>query len=182
MGKLLVLGGLACAAAWYFFVGAGAKLDEDMVREFYALESRATMSRDPEALCALMSSKLELTQETVVLGQTTTETLNKKQACEAQVQAFQQFKDLGDKVNAMLTIEYNYTIDSIEISPNRKAAVVHVSNTLKMGEQMMQFRTVSKDQLKREWGMVKVAKADATTHVRMHMAGMSDPAKFLQQQ
>lgn len=182
MGKLLIIGGLVCAAAWYFFGGSGAKLDEDMVREFYVLESHATLSRNPEALCALMSSKLALTQKTVVLGQTTTETLNKKQACEAQTQAFQQFKDLGDKANAMLTIAYNYTIDSIEISPNRKTAVVHVSNMLKMGEQMMQFRTVSKDQLKREWGMMKVAKADSTTHVRMHLAGMHDPAKYLQPQ
>ena len=82
----------------------------------------------------------------------------------------------------MLTIEYNYTINSIEIWPNRETAVIQVSNTLKMGEQTMQFRTDSKDQLKREWGTVKVAKADATTHVRMHLAGMHDLTKFLQPQ
>lgn len=83
-------------------------------------------------------------------GLNSTETLNKKQACEARHKAFQQFKDLGDKADAMLTIEYNYTIDSIAITPNRKTAVVQMSNILKIGEQLMQFRTVSTDELKRE--------------------------------
>ncbi|MES2949863.1 MAG: hypothetical protein V4858_15075 [Pseudomonadota bacterium] len=179
MGKLVAMVGLACAAAWYYFVG-GAKLDEDMVRQFYVEEAHATLARKPEALCALMSSKLVVTQETRVLGQTNTETLNKKQACEAQHQAFQQFKEMGDKADAMLTIEYDYTIDSIDISPNRKQAVVQVSNTLKMGGQLMQFRTASTDQLRREWGMVKIAKADSKTQVQMHLAGMQDPAKYLQ--
>ena len=53
-------------------------------------------------------------------------------------------------------------------SANASFSVVqgfHVSSMLKVGEQLMQFRTVSKDQFKRKWGMVKVAKADATTHV-----------------
>lgn len=182
MGKLLAMVGMAGAAAWYFLVGAGAQLDEDMVRDFYVLESNATLSRNPQALCALLSSKAVVTQETVVLGQSNTEVLNKKQACQAQQQTFQQFKDIGDKVDGMLTIEYDYTIDSIEIAPNRKTAVVRVSNILKMGEQLMQFRTVSTDHLQREWGMVKIAKAEAKTHVRMHMAGMLDPAKYLQSQ
>ena len=68
-------------------------------------------------------------------------------------------------------------------SANASFSVVqgfHVSSMLKVGEQLMQFRTVSKDQFKRKWGMVKVAKADATTHVRMHLAGMHDTAKYLQ--
>lgn len=181
MGKLFVMVVMAGAAAWYYFVG-GAKLDEDMVRQFYVAEAHATLSRDPQALCALMSSKLVLTQEIQAMGQSVTGTLNKKEACEAQHKAFQQFKDIGDKANAILTIEYDYSIDNIEISPNRKTAVVQVSNILKMGEQLMQFRTVSTNQLKREWGIVRIAKADSKTNVRMHLAGMSDPAKYLQPQ
>lgn len=179
MTKLLAIIGLACAAAWYNFVG-GAKLDEELVRQFYLAESHATLSRDPEALCSLMSSKLVFTQETITMGQTATETMNKKQACESQRQSFQNFADIGNKTNGMLTIEYHYTIENIDISPNQKKAVVQVSSILKMGEQLMQFRTVSTDELKREWGVVRVAKSDAKTDVRLHMAGMLDPAKYLQ--
>lgn len=59
---------------------------------------------------------------------------------------------------------------------------MQMSNILKMGEQLMQFRTISTDQLRREWGLVRITKADSKTQVRMHLAGMHDPAKYLQSQ
>ncbi len=171
--------GVACAAAWYYFVGR-AKLDEDMVRQFYVDEAHAILSRDPEALCTLMSSELVLTQQMVGSEPTGSKIFNKKQACEAQHKAFQAYKELGDKVDGILTIEYDYTIDSIALSPNRKAATVQVSHTLKVGEALLQFRAVSTDELDRQWGMVRVAKADSKTNVRVHLEGLRDPAKFLQ--
>jgi len=181
MGKLLAIVGLACAAAWYYFVG-GAKLDEDMVRQFYTDAAHATLSRDPEALCAQMSSKLVVNQETVVMGQTSNQTLNKKQACEAQHKAFQQFKEMGEKVDGILTMEFDYSVDSITLSPNHKTAVVQMSSTLQMGGQLMQFRSVSTDELDREWGKVHITKSNSKTGVRMHLEAMRDPGKYLQSQ
>lgn len=50
MKKLLILG-VACAALWWYFIG-GRVLDEARVRGFYEQQMHATLSRNPEALCA----------------------------------------------------------------------------------------------------------------------------------
>lgn len=181
MMRLLVVVAVACAAAWYYFVG-GAKLDEELVRQFYESESHATLSRDPEALCKLYSSKLQLTQETLLMGQTTSQRMNKQQACDSQRESFRKFEEIGNKADGILTIEYDYTIERIDIAPNRKSATVQTSSTLKMGEGLMQFRSVTVDELHREWGIVKVAKADIKTGVRFNAAALADPGKFLQPQ
>ncbi|MDH4450484.1 MAG: hypothetical protein QE265_07835 [Rhodoferax sp.] len=179
MGRIWVMVVIASAAAWYYFVG-GAKLDEALIRRFYESGSHATLSRDPEALCKLYSDKLELTQETLMMGQTRSQRMNKQETCESQRQSFKYFEEIGNKVDGILTIEYDYQIEDIVIAPDRKSARVHLSSTLKMGENLMQFRSLGTDVLRREWGVVKVVKQDVVTRVRFDPAAIADPAKYLQ--
>lgn len=181
MLRVIALVAVVCGAGWYYFVG-GARLDEAMVRQFYLEEAHATLARDPDALCKLLARKSVVNQETLVLGQTISETLNRQQACEAQRKTFQLFDDLGEKAGGTLTIEYDYNIDKLEIAPNRKSATVEVSSTLKMGEAFVQIRSVSTDQLNREWGQVRILRADAKAKLRLHLAAMQDPAKYFRVQ
>jgi hypothetical protein len=181
MVKTIVFLAAVCAAGWYYFIG-GAQLDEAMVRQFYADEAHATLSRDPEALCKLFASKLVVRAETVMLGQTSTETLNQKQACDGQRKSFKMFEDIGVKADGILTIDYEYYIEKIEIAANRKSASVQMTSMLNMGNGMMVFKSSSTEQLTREWGKVLVLKADLKSKVTMHLAAVADPGKFLKEQ
>lgn len=182
MFKILATVGVLGAIALYYSAGPGSKLDEGMVRQMYESEAHATLSRDPKALCALFSTKLQLKQEVLIMGQTITETMNQQQACEGARKSFEVFADIGAKVDGILTIEYHYNIDKITLTPNRKTALVQLSRTLKMGEQLMQYTSESSEVVRREWGQVHITKVDAKTRVRMHAGGMVAPELFLQEQ
>ena len=168
-------------AGWYYFVG-GRQLDEQMVRDFYRAEAHATLSRDPEALCRLVSKSAVLRQQTLMSGQTRSETLNREQACEAFRKSHEFFEKVGEKAGGMLTIEYDYELGKVDIAPDRKSARVEFSSTLKMGESFMQFRTTSAERLVRRLGSVELAEADVTTRVSWTPGALADPAKYFQEQ
>lgn len=165
------------AALWYFAID-GSKLDEAMVREFYEKQQHAVLSRDPEALCKQFASKGVFTTETVMMGQTQADTLNQKSACDNTRKTWKTFEAMGEKAGGILTIEYDYKIDSVEISANKKRATVVTSNTLKMGESFMQFRTTATEELVRNYRVVQLAKSDSKTGVRMTAGALADPSKF----
>ncbi len=172
----LAIVGLA-VAGWYFVMD-GSKLDEAMVREFYEKQQHAVLSRKPDALCKQFASNGIFTTETVMMGQTQAATLNQKSACEGTRKTWEMFEAMGNKAGGILTIEYDYKIDSIELSANKKRATVVTSNTLKMGEALMQFRTTATEELVRNYRVVQLAKSDSKTGVRMTMGAMADPSKF----
>ena len=168
-------------AGWYFLVD-GSKLDEAMVRQFYEQQQHAVLSRDPEALCKQFAKNAVIKTEALMMGQTTSETHTAKTACDATRQTWQSFIDMGNKADAILTIEYEYKIDSIEVSANKKRATVVTSNTLKRGESFMQFRTTATEELVRNYRNVQLANSTSKTGVRFNPAALADPAKFLQSQ
>jgi hypothetical protein len=172
----LAIAGLA-AAGWYFAID-GSKLDESMVREFYEKQQHAVLSRDPQALCNQFASNAVVTTETLMMGQTQAQTLNNKTACDATRKTFKSFEDMGEKAGGILTIEYEYKIDSIDIAANKKRATVVTSNILKMGESFMQFRTTATEELVRNYRVVQLAKSDSKTGVRWTPSALADPSKF----
>jgi hypothetical protein len=181
MLKVIAIVAALGAAGWYYFFG-GARLDEAMVRQFYADQAHATLSRDAEALCKQYAKKLSLKQQTVMMGQTVSESYDRQAACAAQRQTFKGFEEMGDKAGGILTIDYEYQIDKIEIAPSKKSAIVHVSSTLKMGDTFMQIKSISTDQLTREWGTVYLLKGDIQSKARIHLGGLAEPEKFFKVQ
>ncbi len=153
-------------AGWYWQVG-GRQINESQVRDFYRQESHAMHSRDPEALCKLISSKYVGTERMTMMGDSLQSTTNREKTCESQRQAFESFEKIGDKMGGMLTIEYIQKIDSIEIAPNRKSARVTGTKTLKMGGAVMEFNTDFTEDIEREWGQAKMVRSDTTSRVGM---------------
>jgi len=168
-------------AGWYYFIG-GAKLDEALIRQFYADQAHATLSRDAEALCKQYAKKLSMKQEILTMGQSQIGTYGRKEACEAQRNTFKTFEELGERAGGILTIDYEYQIERIDIAPNKKSALVQVSSQLKMGDTFMQFKHVSTDELVREFGTVYLLKAQTQSKARIHMGGLMDPEKFFKAQ
>jgi hypothetical protein len=163
----LVLAIIGLAVGGWYFVIDGSKLDEAMVRAFYEQQQHAILSRNPEALCKQFASNAVINTETLMMGQTQAQTLTKKTACDATRESWKSFEAMGEKAGGILTIEYDYKIDSIQISANKKSATVVTSNTLKMGEAFMQFRTTATEELVRNYRQVQLARSDSKTGVRM---------------
>ncbi|MDM0076927.1 hypothetical protein QTH90_21135 [Variovorax sp. J2P1-59] len=166
-----------CVGAWYFFIG-GRKLDEAMVREYYEKEAHAILSRDPELLCKQLSSKAVIQDHTVMMGQAQDATLNRDQACDATRETFKLFENVGSKMGGMLTIEYDFHLDSVQVATDRKSAKVEGTSTLKMGETVMQFRSSFTQELVRELGQMRLLRSDQRSVVRMGGAGAMTQSDF----
>lgn len=178
MLKIIVILAAACGAAWYYFIG-GARLDEALVQQFYAEQAHATQSRDPEGLCKQLAGKLVLKHEAVMMGQTIAGTFNRDQACEDQRKTFKTFEELGAKADGVLTMDFQYNIDKLEIAPNRKSANVVVTSTLNMGNGLMVVKSVSQEQVIREWGKVLMLKGDVKSRMRANLPALADPGSHL---
>lgn len=164
--KKIILVVALCVGAWYYFAG-GRTLNEKMVRAFYDDGAHALYKRDAELLCKQLSSQAIIQDETVMNGQTQRTTLNQRQQCEAFKTSLQMFERIGDRMGGVLTIEYEFHIDSIVIDPSRKSAQVKGTSLLKMGETVMQFSGTFNDQVVREMGQMKLLRSDQRTVVRV---------------
>ncbi|RYF68794.1 MAG: hypothetical protein EOO29_34525 [Comamonadaceae bacterium] len=165
MKKIAVVAVL-CAGAWYYFVG-GRTLDEKMVRAYYDKGAHAFYKRDAELMCKQLSSKAVINDETVMNGQPHRATLNHDQACEASKASLEMFEKIGNSMGGMLTVEYEFHLDSVEIDPGRKTARVKGTSLLKMGETVVQFSGTFNQQLVREMGQVKLLRSEQRTVMRM---------------
>src|SRR3989344_3893417 len=137
MKKIVLLAAL-CAGAWYYFVG-GRTLDEKMVGAYYDQSAHALYKRGAEPMCKQLSFKASM----------------------------QMYEQIGDPMGCILTVEFEFHIDSIEIEPGRKSAKVKGTSLLKMGETVMQFSSTFNEQLVREMGQMKLLRSDQRTVVRM---------------
>ncbi len=166
-----------CVGAWYYFIG-GRKLDEPLVRQYFEQEAHAILSRDPERLCKQLSSRAVVQDRTTVLGQSQDSTLNRAQACDAARESFKTFEVIGEAMGGILTIEYDYHLDSVELASDRKSAIVKGTSRLKMGEQAMQFASSFEQRIERELGQVRLVRSDQSTLVRLQGAGAMRQSDF----
>ena len=166
-----------CVGAWYFFIG-GRKLDESMVRDFYQKEAHAIYSRDAEMLCKQISRKARIESKTTMMGKTVERSHNRDEACQENREAFETFSRVGERMGGILTIEYDYHIDTIEVATDRKSATVTGTNVLKMGESLLQYKTSFTQRLERELGQMRLVHADEVTVMRIGGAGAMSQSDF----
>jgi hypothetical protein len=166
-----------CVGAWYFFIG-GRKIDEPMVRDYYQKEAHSIYSRDADALCKQLSRKARIDSKTTMMGKTVETSHDRDEACKANREAFETFSRVGDRMGGILTIEYEYNLDSIEMASDRKSAIVKGTNVLKMGETVLQYKTSFTQRLERELGQMRLVHADEVTVMRIGGAGAMSQSDF----
>ena len=179
--KYLLIALLAAAAGWFYLID-GSKLDETMVRDFYEQQARHTFERDPEALCQQLGGKYRMSVESRIGGKVSNATYDRSATCDRLRKSFEFFDDMGEKAGGILTIEYNYDIQQLDIAPNHKSATVGITTTLKMGEQFMQFFTESTDRIERSMRQVRLVEQDAKMHMRWTPGAIDHPEKYFQAQ
>ena len=151
--KKLVLLALVAAVAWWYFV-AGRQLSEDHVKGFYRDLEVATLERRPQDLCSLLADNFESTGTVAVAGRVHTGAQDKAQTCEGYRSLYESWEKLGEKMGGTLQLDSSYTIHSIAISADNKAATVDVSSSLDVAGSIMNIRSRSTDTLIRRNGKV----------------------------
>jgi hypothetical protein len=179
--KSLLVAILVAAVAWFYLID-GSKLDEAMVHEFYEQQSHHTYARDPQALCDQMGRNVSVKITGHLGGQTTTASYNKAAACLLIKNQFKFFEEMGEKAGGILTIEYSYEINHLELASNRKSAAVQVTSTLKMGEEFMQLYSDSTERLERSLRKVQLVNADAQVRMRWTPGAIVHPERYFQAQ
>jgi len=167
---------LVCVGLCYYFIG-GRKLDETMVRSYYDSTARAMLARDPDKLCKQLSRKVVIESKTVMMGQAAESSHDYKEACEAQKQYFAMLTEVGERSGGVLSFEFDYQIEAIEVASNHKSATVTGNQVLNMGP-MMQFKTSFTHRLERELGNVRLVRSDDVTLMRMGGPGAMRQSDF----
>jgi hypothetical protein len=158
--KKLLFAVLIAGAAWWYFVG-GRKLTEEHVIAFYRSAEAATLERNPDALCSQLTDDFEATGM-VTLGSVrqVAASQNKAETCEGYTGLYATFEQLGEKMGGMLQLDSGYQIHSIEISPDRKSAVVDITTSLDVAGSIMNIRSRTTDTLVRRSGKVRMQRSD----------------------
>lgn len=166
-----------CVGAWFFFVG-GRKLDEAMVRDYYQKDAHAIYSRDADAICKKFSRKAVIESKVTAMGRTLETTQNRDEACDSVKENIELFRTVGERMGGILTIEYDYHIDSIEVATDRKSATVTGTSVLKMGESVLQYKSNFTQRLERELGQMRLVHSSGVTVVRLGGAGAMSQSDF----
>jgi hypothetical protein len=157
--RKIVLLAILAGASWWYFIGSRTITEEHVVR-FYQDFEHATLSRNPEALCAMLDNDFQTKATVSMGGQRTTTTQNKAEACEGYVELYNNFAVLGDKMGGILQLDSSYKINSIKIQPDSKSATVDFSSSLDVAGTIMNIRARSTDTLIRRNGKVLMLRSE----------------------
>lgn len=148
--KKIVLFVLIAAGVWWYFVGSRT-LSEEAVRSFYQQQEIATLSRDPERLCALLDEDFQATG-IGASGSSRNGEADKTQTCNGYREMYQSFEALGDKMGGILQLDYSYTLHNIELASDKKSATVDVSYSLDVAGSIMNIQVRSTETIIQKLG------------------------------
>ncbi|MDR2689481.1 MAG: hypothetical protein LBB76_06950 [Azoarcus sp.] len=156
---------------WFAAVG-GKRLDEDIVRDFYRQAADALINNDSEAYCKLIDDDMHGNSKFWMPSRPTIpsafQQFGKKEACDS-LAVIQQMKEQAQLLAGIsLHINYEYTIESISISPDRKTATVELHDEFRIGterEAMLIMRSRQTNQIRRNLGRAKIFHSNSITRV-----------------
>lgn len=165
MGKKLLLLVGVCAAAWWWFVG-GRTMDESHVRGFYDQQMRATLSRDPKALCEMLASDFVGEAVEVSLRGRVRNIQDRDQACKSLEDFYASMDKLGQSMGGIMQIDYDHQITDIKLARDARSAVVQTKYTLDLGGTIINMSGTSTDTLIRRNGKVRVHRSEGKVTTR----------------
>jgi hypothetical protein len=119
------------AAVWYFDIGR--KMTEASIRESYQQQLDALQRFDAEPLCAALASDYTATVTTRGSG-AAPQSKNKSEACSELARSLGRMKTLSKRTGGMLEPDYDFDIQSITLSPDRKLATVEIDSAMRLGD------------------------------------------------
>ncbi|MBM5572131.1 MULTISPECIES: hypothetical protein [Deefgea] len=152
--KLGLFALMLVAGGWWFFVG-GKQISEEQVHQFYADYEAATLSRNPEKLCAFLAEDFKSSAQISLGGLASAEGEgNKAETCSGMKELYTTFETLGEKMGGILQLDSSYEIHSIKIAADKKSAEVEISSSLDVAGSIMNIKSKTTDTLIRRNGKV----------------------------
>jgi hypothetical protein len=127
------------------------KLDEDIVYAHYQESINATRMFDAKTLCAMMDKDYRGVDVLKTPQGEKRTLINQVQACDATRESMKMMKKIVAATK--LEPEFKYTIESVELSPDRKEASVKIRASMRIGKQLS-VSTTGTETLVRRWGNV----------------------------
>jgi hypothetical protein len=162
MRRLLIFF-LALAALWYYFVG-GRRMDEAQIRTAYDRYWAAFYNDDRKAICDMFDNDFSAKITTETPKGAVTETADRKRACEDTKQFFDMKDAMEAKLGQELYVNMEHTIDSIQLSADRKSATVEMSFEIRIGTEHRLFMKIAGSQTDtaiRRMGKVKFLNSES---------------------
>lgn len=164
--KPIAVGVVLCVAAALFWVQR-SKLTEERVYDFYNEGMRATLKRDPDALCAQLADDFRGSSSASAAGVDfgAQEEVNKTQACQGMRELYASIEKIGEAMGGEMHIQYNRDIERVDIAADGQSAVVHYSYFLGVGGSVMQFRGEATETVVRSGTKILLQRAESTVNI-----------------
>lgn len=140
------------------------KLDEDIVYAHYQESINATRMFDARTLCAMMDAGYRAVDVARTPRGEQRVVLDRDRACDATQESMRMMKKLVAATK--LEPEFKYTIESVELSSDRKEASVKIRASMRIGRQLS-VSTAGTERLVRRWGQVYSTRSDTRSTVSM---------------
>lgn len=158
MKKLILLAILAGLAWWY--VDHGRRLTDADIRASYEADMDATRRFDGDFLCARMSDDYTGSETSRQDGSDSEQRFDKAGQCQRIKRSIEAMQKLSAATGGRMALQIDYEIKDIELSPDRKRAIVQTVSTAKLGD-MTLARDRSTDHLIRRNGHILSVASEA---------------------
>lgn len=165
MNLKLIVGLCAIATGGWYSMTRGKQIDEADVRKLYAQYVAALDKADGKALCGLFDDKVTGQFKSTARSMKVNETLDKATACAAVDEVYQRKQLLEANTGAELATNFEVTIHSIAIAPDRKSATVDVLVETRIGtaeKALYDRRSQQTDRLTKNFWRTKIGQSDGT--------------------
>jgi hypothetical protein len=127
MKKIFVIA-VVVAGLWWNLVG-GRTITEADVHNYYRSQIEATLQRQPEDLCDLLSEDFQLDMEIFTPQGAMQVNRNKQEMCHDFTKTYAAIQDFGDRMGGLAQLDYSLHTDDIQIADDMKSVTIEASYT-----------------------------------------------------
>jgi len=149
---VLVLGAAALVAGYVY--QTGSVITEAHVREFYGDQLRAYEQQDADRLCETMADDFSMSLTEHGEGPARTSMQDRHQACADVKDAMALTQLLSERSRGLLSLDVDYDVKGVEVSPGGRDAVVRVTSRVSLGDHVVALSR-AEEKLSRSFWKVK---------------------------
>lgn len=139
-------------------------LSESKVSAYYDQVGEVIAAREVEGVCQLLADDYQGSDSSSFgEGRGAERQFDKAQACNATREMFARFNGADKNMSSLLNVKYSYKVNSIQLSPDKKSAIVDINYSLATSGNLMQIESHSTDKLIRKNGKTLLLRSDSET-------------------
>lgn len=157
---------VACAGYGIWFAAVGGKrIDNEHVNSLYKEYAAAYLHADGKALCDLFGDNVHGAFSSKARSILVDEVVSKASACSSMDNFLLVKKELEASAGQELSMNIDYSVQSITIAPDRQSAVAEVLLETRVGhaqKALLDMRATRTDVIRRSFGKAQIVQSDGT--------------------